>query len=129
LYTQTWLAVHVHHHLTIEDAHPHRQGELDLVLPDAVLHHLEDIVLLRLEDAVRLHPEGAMTTTTTAAKETEAVPTRDTADAIHPTDIKDNKEQQTLMALPFVQKKVIPICKYTQRSLSLGKTPTYSFFC
>lgn len=126
MYIQTWPAVHVHHHLTIEDAHPHRQREQDLVLPDAVLHHLEDSVLLRLEDAVLLHPEGAMTTIT-AAKGTETVQTRDTADAIHPTDIRDNKEQQTLMALPFVQKKAIPICKYTHRTLV--KTPTYSSFC
>lgn len=108
LYTQTWLVVHVHRRLIIEGAHLHHQEEQDLALLDVVLRHLEDAV-------PHHHQQGAMTT---AVKETEAVQTRDTVDAIHPMDTADSQEPQTLMVLPFVQKKAIQICKSFHRCLT-----------
>lgn len=91
-----WLVVLVHHLPIIEDAHHHPLEE-DLALPDAVHLHPED---------ARHRQEGAMTT----AKDTEIVQMRDTV-AIHPMVITDNKEAQTLMVLPFVQRRAIQICK------------------
>ena len=99
-----WLVNPVHALPILEDVH-HLLQEEDFNHPEDVLLHQED-VLLHQEDAL-LHQDGAMTT----AKDTEIALMIDT-DAVHQIEIFNNKEQQILMELQSVLKKVFQSCKF-----------------
>lgn len=107
LFTQLallWLVNPVHVLPILEDDH-HLLQEDDLNHPEDVLLHQEDARLH--QEGARLHQEGAMTT----AKDIETALMIDTV-VVHQIEISSDKEQQILMELQSVLKKVFQICKF-----------------